>query len=174
MKVIVNILDDKVVGLHYFGPAADEVVGGFAVAMKLGMTKSDLDSTIGIHPSTSEDLFNLDATKRNGVEFRKTECWSWASWTQLLRKWSIWSIADISVVVLLKNLFVLQYVCSKKRNFLRRSVPASLKTWFLLMRKRSWLMNQDFTVGYSLKIDNSKWSIRVKTFAYCEATLNTD
>ena len=74
MKVIVNILDDKVVGLHYFGPAADEVVGGFAVAMKLGMTKSDLDSTIGIHPSTSEDLFNLDATKRNGVEFRKTEC----------------------------------------------------------------------------------------------------
>ena len=42
--------------------------------MKLGMTKKDLDSTIGIHPSTSEDIFNLEATKRNGEEFRKTEC----------------------------------------------------------------------------------------------------
>lgn len=74
MKVIVDIASDKVLGMHYFGPTADEVIGGFAVAMKLGMTKADLDSTIGIHPSTSEDLFNLDATKRSGDEFRKTEC----------------------------------------------------------------------------------------------------
>ena len=74
MKVIVDTTSDKVVGLHYFGPSADEVVGGFSVAMKLGMTKRDLDWTIGIHPSTSEDLFNLDVTKRSGEEFRKTEC----------------------------------------------------------------------------------------------------
>jgi len=72
MKVIVDTTSDKVVGLHYFGPSADEVVGGFSVAMKLGMTKRDLDWTIGIHPSTSEDLFNLDVTKRSGEEFRKT------------------------------------------------------------------------------------------------------
>ena len=62
------------VGIHYFGPGADEMIGGFAVAMKLGMTKKDLDSTIGIHPSTSEDLFNLEVTKRSGEDFRKTEC----------------------------------------------------------------------------------------------------
>jgi thioredoxin reductase (NADPH) len=75
MKVIVNKGDkERVIGMHYFGPAADEVIGGFAVAMKLGMTKENLDSTIGIHPSTSEDLFNLDVTKRSGEEFRKTEC----------------------------------------------------------------------------------------------------
>jgi thioredoxin reductase (NADPH) len=74
MKVIVQISTDKVVGIHYFGAAADEVVGGFSVAMKLGMTKADLDSTIGIHPSISEDLFNLDVTKRSGEEYRKTEC----------------------------------------------------------------------------------------------------
>lgn len=67
MKLIVDkTQNEKVIGLHYYGPAADEVVGGFAVAMKLGMTKKDLDSTIGIHPSTSEDLFNLDVTKRSG------------------------------------------------------------------------------------------------------------
>jgi pyruvate/2-oxoglutarate dehydrogenase complex dihydrolipoamide dehydrogenase (E3) component len=74
MKVIVHKKDDKVVGIHYFGPSADEVIGGFAVAMKLGMTKAVLDSTIGIHPSTSEDLFNMDVTKRSGEEYRKTEC----------------------------------------------------------------------------------------------------
>jgi hypothetical protein len=42
--------------------------------MKLGMTKRDLDFSIGIHPSTSEDLFNLDVTKSSGEDFRKTEC----------------------------------------------------------------------------------------------------
>ena len=75
MKVIVNKADtEKVIGIHYFGPSADEVIGGFAIAMKLGMTKNHLDSTIGIHPSISEDLYNLDVTKRSGEEFRKTEC----------------------------------------------------------------------------------------------------
>lgn len=74
MKVIVDKTNDKVLGIHYFGPSADEVIGGFAVAMKLGMKKADLDSTIGIHPSTSEDIFNLEVTKRSGEEYRKTEC----------------------------------------------------------------------------------------------------
>lgn len=67
-----------IVGIHYFGPFADEAIAGFALGMKLGMTKKHLDSTIGIHPSTTEDLFNLDVTKRSGKDFRKTECWSWA------------------------------------------------------------------------------------------------
>jgi pyruvate/2-oxoglutarate dehydrogenase complex dihydrolipoamide dehydrogenase (E3) component len=65
---------ERVIGLHYFGPAADDVVGGFALAMKLGMTKRQLDMQIGVHPSTSEDLFGLEVTKRSGKEFRKTEC----------------------------------------------------------------------------------------------------
>jgi len=34
---------ERVIGLHYFGPAADDVVGGFALAMKLGLTKRHLD-----------------------------------------------------------------------------------------------------------------------------------
>jgi pyruvate/2-oxoglutarate dehydrogenase complex dihydrolipoamide dehydrogenase (E3) component len=75
MKVIVHTSDNnRIVGMHYFGPSADEVIGGFALSMKLGLTKDLLDASIGIHPSTSEDLFNLDVTKRSGEEFRKTEC----------------------------------------------------------------------------------------------------
>lgn len=62
------------VGIHYFGPAADETIGGFAIGMKLGMTKADLDGTIGVHPSVSEDLFSLSITKRSGKDYRKTSC----------------------------------------------------------------------------------------------------
>ena len=42
MKVIVLKEEndkEKVVGMHYFGPSADEMIGGFALAMKLGLTK---------------------------------------------------------------------------------------------------------------------------------------
>lgn len=66
--------DERVLGIHYYGPSADEMIGGLAVAMKLGMTKRDLDFTIGVHPSTSEDLYNMDITKRSGADFRKTDC----------------------------------------------------------------------------------------------------
>lgn len=62
------------IGLHYYGPGADECIAGYALAMKLGLTKEHLDASIGVHPSSSEDFFNLSATKRNGEEFRKTDC----------------------------------------------------------------------------------------------------
>uniref|UniRef100_A0A7S3IFD6 Pyridine nucleotide-disulphide oxidoreductase dimerisation domain-containing protein n=1 Tax=Strombidium inclinatum TaxID=197538 RepID=A0A7S3IFD6_9SPIT len=75
MKVVCQIsAEEKVLGIHYFGPGADEVIGGYGVAMKLGLQKKHLDDSIGIHPSTSEDLFNLDVTKRSGDNYAKTEC----------------------------------------------------------------------------------------------------
>lgn len=75
MKVIVLKSEkNRVLGIHYFGPSADEVIAGYALAMKLGLTKRDLDFSIGVHPSVSEDLFNLEVTKRSGEEYRKTEC----------------------------------------------------------------------------------------------------
>lgn len=75
MKLICDLSDnEKVVGLHYFGPSADEVIAGYAVAMKLGLRKEHLDGSIGIHPSTSEELFNMEVTKRSGEDYQKTEC----------------------------------------------------------------------------------------------------
>jgi thioredoxin reductase (NADPH) len=53
-KVIVYQIDNRVVGLHYLGPNAGEVTQGYAVAMRMGMTKDQLDITVGIHPTTSE------------------------------------------------------------------------------------------------------------------------
>ena len=66
--------ENKVIGLHYFGPSADEVISGYALAMKLGLKKELLDQSFGIHPSTSEDLFSLEVTKRSGESYSKTEC----------------------------------------------------------------------------------------------------
>ena len=64
----------RVLGLHYLGPGADEVVAGYAVAMKLGMTKEHLDGSIGVHPSVSEEYYNMNITKRSGADCAKTEC----------------------------------------------------------------------------------------------------
>jgi pyruvate/2-oxoglutarate dehydrogenase complex dihydrolipoamide dehydrogenase (E3) component len=75
MKVITLLSNnEKVIGMHYFGPSADEVISGYAVAMKLGLTKKHLDMALGVHPSNSEDFHNLEVTKRSGEDYSKTEC----------------------------------------------------------------------------------------------------
>ena len=51
--------DEKVIGFHFLGPQAGEVTQGFAVAILKGITKADLDHTVGIHPTMAEVLFIL-------------------------------------------------------------------------------------------------------------------
>ncbi|MBD1842395.1 glutathione-disulfide reductase [Cyanobacteria bacterium FACHB-63] len=52
--------DDRVVGIHFVGADATEIVQGFALAMKKGITKSEINRAIAIHPSAAEELFSLD------------------------------------------------------------------------------------------------------------------
>ena len=59
MKLIVSKSDDKLLGVHMVGPDAGEIIQGFAVAMKMGATKKDLDRTIGIHPTAAEELVTM-------------------------------------------------------------------------------------------------------------------
>lgn len=59
MKLIVSGIEEKVVGIHMIGLAADEMLQGFAVAMRMGATKRDFDDTIAIHPTSSEELVTL-------------------------------------------------------------------------------------------------------------------
>ena len=59
VKLVTAGTDEKVVGLHMIGLAADEIVQGFGVAMKMGATKSDFDECIAIHPTASEELVTL-------------------------------------------------------------------------------------------------------------------
>lgn len=53
-KLIVVGEDEKVVGVHIIGLGSDEVLQGFAVAVKMGATKDDFDATVAIHPTSGE------------------------------------------------------------------------------------------------------------------------
>jgi glutathione reductase (NADPH) len=48
--------DERVVGIHLLGEGVDEILQGFAVAMKRGLHKRDLDDTVAIHPTSAEEL----------------------------------------------------------------------------------------------------------------------
>ncbi len=59
MKLVCAGQTELVVGLHIIGMGADEMLQGFGVAMKMGATKADLDSSIAIHPTASEELVTM-------------------------------------------------------------------------------------------------------------------
>ena len=59
MKLICQGDNEKIIGLHMMGHDCDEVLQGFAVAITLGATKADFDSTIAIHPTTAEELVTM-------------------------------------------------------------------------------------------------------------------
>lgn len=59
MKLIVQKSSDKILGCHIVGEGADEMLQGFAVAIKMGATKQDFDNTVGIHPTAAEELVTL-------------------------------------------------------------------------------------------------------------------
>ncbi len=54
MTCCLSSLQERVIGFHYLGPNAGEVTQGFGAAMKCGVTKDQLDNTIGIHPTCAE------------------------------------------------------------------------------------------------------------------------
>ncbi|WP_455234941.1 glutathione-disulfide reductase [Thiogranum longum] len=59
MKLVTVGAQEKVVGCHVIGPGADEMLQGFAVAIRMGATKSDLDDTVAIHPTSAEELVTM-------------------------------------------------------------------------------------------------------------------
>ena len=59
MKLVVTGPDERIVGLHVIGVGADEMLQGFAVAVRMGATKRDFDDTVAIHPTSSEELVTM-------------------------------------------------------------------------------------------------------------------
>jgi glutathione reductase (NADPH) len=59
MKLIVDRDGDRVLGVHVVGPDAGEMVQGFGVALKCNATKAQFDATIGIHPTSAEELVTM-------------------------------------------------------------------------------------------------------------------
>ena len=59
MKLITAGDDEKVVGCHVIGDGADEMLQGFAVAIRMGATKADFDDTVAIHPTNAEEFVTM-------------------------------------------------------------------------------------------------------------------
>lgn len=59
MKLVVQGDKEQVVGLHGVGYGVDEMIQGFAVAIKMGATKADFDNTVAIHPTGSEEFVTM-------------------------------------------------------------------------------------------------------------------
>ncbi|HHW7518983.1 glutathione-disulfide reductase [Mannheimia haemolytica] len=59
MKLVCVGEEEKVVGLHGIGFGVDEMIQGFAVAIKMGATKADFDNTVAIHPTGSEEFVTM-------------------------------------------------------------------------------------------------------------------
>jgi glutathione reductase (NADPH) len=59
MKLVTVGPKRRVVGVHVVGPGADEMMQGFAVAVRMGATKDDFDDTVAIHPTSAEELVTM-------------------------------------------------------------------------------------------------------------------
>jgi glutathione reductase (NADPH) len=59
MKLVTAGPEQRIVGLHVVGEGADEMLQGFAVAVRMGATKRDFDDTVAIHPTSAEEFVTM-------------------------------------------------------------------------------------------------------------------
>lgn len=59
MKLVTVGEEERIVGCHILGDGADEMLQGFAVAIRMGAKKADFDDTVAIHPSNAEELVTM-------------------------------------------------------------------------------------------------------------------
>ena len=59
MKLICAGTEEKIIGIHGIGYGMDEILQGFAVALKMGATKKDFDNTVAIHPTSAEEFVTM-------------------------------------------------------------------------------------------------------------------
>jgi len=66
--MLVQNSNDKIIGFHFLGPNAGEVLQGMAVAVKAGATRQDVEDTVAIHPTTAETMCMLGGEAIAGVK----------------------------------------------------------------------------------------------------------
>jgi trypanothione-disulfide reductase len=59
VKVVTNHEDGKVLGVHLLGADAPEIIQAVGIAVKMGAKISDFYSTIGVHPTSAEELCSM-------------------------------------------------------------------------------------------------------------------
>lgn len=74
-KIICDVNDDeRIIGMHFLGPNAGEVMQAFALSMRCGATKAQLDMTVGIHPTTVETFTGMTVFKGSGQSAEAGSC----------------------------------------------------------------------------------------------------
>lgn len=66
--------EQKVLGLHFLGPHADDVIRGFTAAMRCNLTVEKLKNTVGIHPTVAEEFTKIRITKKSGEDPTPASC----------------------------------------------------------------------------------------------------
>lgn len=56
LKLVLKLPEERVVGLHCIGPFSDEMLQGFAVAVRMGATRMDFEASVAIHPTVAEEF----------------------------------------------------------------------------------------------------------------------
>jgi pyruvate/2-oxoglutarate dehydrogenase complex dihydrolipoamide dehydrogenase (E3) component len=74
-KVVVEkSSEERVLGIHFVGPNAGEVMQGYGVSMKSGLSFKSLTDTVGIHPTSAEEIVGLSITKSSGGDAAAGGC----------------------------------------------------------------------------------------------------
>lgn len=56
LKLVLKLPEERVVGVHIIGPSSDEMLQGFAVAVRMGATRADFEASVAIHPTIAEEM----------------------------------------------------------------------------------------------------------------------
>lgn len=64
MKLVVDHATQRILGAHMFGEDAPEIIQAVAVAVVNGLTKSQFDATVGIHPTAAEEFVTMRTLAR--------------------------------------------------------------------------------------------------------------
>merc|ERR1712157_52152 len=59
MKLVLRLPEETIVGLHCIGPSSDEMMQGFAVAIRMGATRADFEAAVAIHPTIGEEFVTM-------------------------------------------------------------------------------------------------------------------
>jgi glutathione-disulfide reductase len=73
MKLVCAGKEERIVGIHLIGDSVDEMLQGFAVAVKMGATKADFDNTLAIHPISAEELVTMKVAEPEPVELHSID-----------------------------------------------------------------------------------------------------
>jgi len=73
MKLVCVGEEQRVAGIHLVGDNVDEMLQGFAVAVKMGATKADFDNTIAIHPVSAEELVTMKLPEPESLDYQKVD-----------------------------------------------------------------------------------------------------